>query len=210
MLWVEHAQWGTTSSSPPCAPAASRSSPVGPARRSAGGQRRRPAPADRARRLRIPVGWSLVDEVRELLWNMNPAVLAQAPGWRLDRRRDGYRSRETQKVSLGAAALDDPGYFVLPPCPTRCSRAIPPAGSSTASRSTPCTGRRGARVAQPAGHPAYHPMFKDAPFEFWYPERGEDGASGPGLRCGVAGGRRRHAHRQRHRAHRHERAQPGA
>ncbi len=55
----------------------------------------------------------------------------------------------------------------------------------------------------------YHPMFEDAHFEFWYPARGPIGPlrSG-GLRAGVAGGRRRDAHRQRHGAGGHRASAP--
>ena len=57
----------------------------------------------------------------------------------------------------------------------------------------------------------YHPMFQGANFEWWYPELGDDGKfQRAGFRAVVARRRRRHAYRQRHGAHRHERAQPGA
>ena len=79
-------------------------------------------------------------------------------------------------MSLGAAALDDPGYFVLPPVP-----------NSLFTRDSSCWIFNGVSV-NPMYWPArrreslnllaiyrYHPMFQDAGFEFWYPERGDDG-----------------------------------
>jgi arginine deiminase len=79
-------------------------------------------------------------------------------------------------VSLGAAALDDPGYFVLPPLP-----------NSLFTRDSSCWMYNGVSV-NPMYWPArrkealnllaiyrYHPMFQDAGFDFWYPELGDDG-----------------------------------
>jgi arginine deiminase len=122
------------------------------------------------------VGWSLVEEVRELLWNMNPAVLAKHLVGGLTVGEMDIDIEQLRKVSLGAAALDDPGYFVLPPVP-----------NSLFTRDSSCWIFNGVSV-NPMYWPArrkeslnllaiycYHPMFKDAGFEFWYPERGEDG-----------------------------------
>jgi len=122
------------------------------------------------------VGWSLVDEVRELLWNMNPAVLAKHLVGGLTVSEMDTDLEALRKVSLGAAALDDPGYFVLPPVP-----------NSLFTRDSSCWIFNGVSV-NPMYWPArrkeslnllaiycYHPMFKDAGFEFWYPERGDDG-----------------------------------
>jgi arginine deiminase len=122
------------------------------------------------------VGWSLVDEVREFLWNLKPDVLAKhliggLTVGEMDVDFDALRG-----VSLGAAALDDPGYFVLPPLP-----------NSLFTRDSSCWMYNGVSV-NPMYWPArrkealnllaiyrYHPMFQDAGFEFWYPERGDDG-----------------------------------
>jgi arginine deiminase len=81
-----------------------------------------------------------------------------------------------REISLGAAALDDPGYFVLPPVP-----------NSLFTRDSSCWIFGGVSV-NPMYWPArrmeslnllaiyrYHPLFRDANFEFWYPELGDDG-----------------------------------
>ena len=62
-------------------------------------------------------------------------------------------------------------------CRTATSRAIHLRGSTTASSSTPCTGRHvGSRRSTSRRSTASHPMFKNADFEFWYSrdQEGED------------------------------------
>ncbi|HET9223397.1 MAG TPA: arginine deiminase family protein, partial [Roseiflexaceae bacterium] len=66
------------------------------------------------------VGWSLVDEVREFLAKLQPDVLAKHLVGGLtvgEMEQGGFDLARYRQVSLGAAALDDPGYFVLPPVP---------------------------------------------------------------------------------------------
>ena len=63
------------------------------------------------------VGWSLVDEVREYLWQLKPDVLAKHLVGGLTIGEMDWDFAKLQTVSLGAAALDDPEYFVLPPVP---------------------------------------------------------------------------------------------
>ena len=66
------------------------------------------------------VGWSLTDEVREFLAKMEPDVLAKHLIGGLtagEMEKLGFDLAKTEKVSLGAAALDDPNFFVLPPVP---------------------------------------------------------------------------------------------
>ena len=63
------------------------------------------------------VGWSLVDEVREFLWGMKPDLLAKHLIGGLTVGEMDLDLGKLKQVSLGAAALDDPGYFVLPPVP---------------------------------------------------------------------------------------------
>ena len=122
------------------------------------------------------VGWSLEEEVRELLWKTKPDVLANHLLGGLTVSEMDVDIEKLRKVSLGAAALDDPGYFVLPPVP-----------NSLFTRDSSCWIFDGVSV-NPMYWPArpkeslnllaiycYHPMFKDAGFKFWYPERGEDG-----------------------------------
>ncbi len=122
------------------------------------------------------VGWSLVDEVREVLWQMKPDLLARHLIGGLTVGEMDVDLDALRKVSLGAAALDDPGYFVLPPLP-----------NSLFTRDSSCWMYNGVSV-NPMYWPArrkealnllaiyrYHPMFQDAGFDFWYPERGDDG-----------------------------------
>ncbi len=122
------------------------------------------------------VGWSLVDEVREFLWNLKPDVLAKHLIGGLTVGEMDIDFDALTGVSLGAAALDDPGYFVLPPLP-----------NSLFTRDSSCWMYNGVSV-NPMYWPArrkealnllaiyrYHPMFQDAGFDFWYPELGDDG-----------------------------------
>ena len=57
------------------------------------------------------VGWSLVDEVREFLWELTPDVLAKHLIGGLtagEMERLGFDLAKTERISLAAAALDDP------------------------------------------------------------------------------------------------------
>ena len=122
------------------------------------------------------VGWSLVDEVRSFLDGLKPDMLAKHLIGGLTVGEMDWDFDKLRGVSLGAAALDDPGYFVLPPVP-----------NSLFTRDSSCWIFNGVSV-NPMYWPArrkeslnllaiycYHPMFQDANFEFWYPERGDDG-----------------------------------
>jgi arginine deiminase len=141
------------------------------------------AASDEARRKMIElvaseytVGWSLVDEVRAFLWQMKPDVLAKHLIGGLTVAEMDLDLDQLRGVSLGAAALDDPGYFVLPPVP-----------NSLFTRDSSCWIFNGVSV-NPMYWPArrkealnllaiyrYHPMFQGANFEYWYPELGDDG-----------------------------------
>jgi arginine deiminase len=126
------------------------------------------------------VGWSLMDEVREFLTKMQPAVLAKhlVGGLTVGEMVEmGFDLATFKGISLGAAAVqDDLGYFILPPVP-----------NSLFQRDPSCWIYNGVTV-NPMYWPArrreslnmltiykYHPMFKDGGFEFWYPEQGSDG-----------------------------------
>ena len=66
------------------------------------------------------VGWSLCDEVREYLWNLNPDILAKHLIGGMTISEMGLDLGELRQVSLPAAALHneyDPNFFVLPPLP---------------------------------------------------------------------------------------------
>ena len=126
------------------------------------------------------VGWSLVEEVREFLSKMKPDVLARHLVGGLtvgEMEAGGFDLAKFRKISLGAAAVvDEPGYFVLPPVP-----------NSLFQRDPSCWIYNGVTV-NPMFWPArrreslnmltiyrYHPMFKEAEFDFWYPEQTDDG-----------------------------------
>jgi arginine deiminase len=126
------------------------------------------------------VGWSLVEEVRDFLWKMKPDVLAKHLVGGLttgEMETMGFDMPKFKSISLGAAALDDPGFFIIPPVP-----------NSLFQRDPSCWIYNGVTV-NPMFWPArrreslnmltiyrYHPMFKDAGFEFWYPEQDYDGS----------------------------------
>ena len=126
------------------------------------------------------VGWSLVDEVRSLLSAMKPDTLARhlVGGLTIgEMEAGGFDLARFRQISLGAAAVDDPGFFVIPPVP-----------NSLFQRDPSCWIYDGVTV-NPMYWPArrrealnmltiyrYHPMFQDAGFEFWYPEQNYDGS----------------------------------
>jgi arginine deiminase len=126
------------------------------------------------------VGWSVMDEVREFLAKMKPDVLAKhlVGGLTLGEMvNGGFDLAKYSKISLGAAAaVDEPGYFVIPPVP-----------NSLFQRDPSCWIYNGVTV-NPMYWPArrreslnmltiyrYHPMFQNAGFEFWYPQQTHDG-----------------------------------
>ncbi len=126
------------------------------------------------------VGWSLVDEMRSFLAELKPSVLATHLVGGLtviDLEQHGFDVGQYRQVSLGAAALEDSGYFVIPPVP-----------NSLFQRDPSCWIFNGVTV-NPMFWPArrreslnmltiyrYHPMFQDAGFHFWYPVQGDDDA----------------------------------
>ncbi len=126
------------------------------------------------------VGWSLLDEVREFLMKVEPRVLAThlVGGLTIgEMEAMGFDLPKFRKISLSAAAVDDPGFFVIPPVP-----------NSLFQRDPSCWIYNGVTV-NPMYWPArrrealnmltiyrYHPMFQDAGFEFWYPEASADGS----------------------------------
>jgi arginine deiminase len=122
------------------------------------------------------VGWSLVDEVRETLSNMKPDTLAEHLIGGLTAGEVDVDWGRLKGVSLGAAALDDPDYFLLPPLPnslfTRDSSCWIFGGVSVNPMYWPARRRESLNLL---GIYRFHPMFKDASFEFWYPALGDDG-----------------------------------
>ena len=159
------------------------------------------------------VGWSLVDEIRGPAGRPEARPARQAP----HRRADGRRGRPGPGRRLhgsrsSAPPFEDPSDFILPPLPntlfTRDSSCWIYGGVSINPMYWPARRREAYNVG--AIYRA-HPMFADADFEFWYPP--EWATTRPvrdrRLRPGLARGRRRDADRQRHGAHRHERALAG-
>jgi len=125
------------------------------------------------------VGWSLMDEVRTFLGKLKPADLAKHLVGGLtfgEMEAMGFDLPKFRAISLGAAAVDDPGFFVIPPVP-----------NTLFQRDPSCWIYRGVTV-NPMYWPArrreavnmltiyrYHPMFQGADFTFWYPELKDGG-----------------------------------
>jgi arginine deiminase len=122
------------------------------------------------------VGWSLVDELRDVLWQMKPDVLAKHLIGGLTVAEANLDMAALRSVSLLAAALDDPGTFLLPPVPntlfTRDSSCWIYGGVSVNPMYWPARRREALNLLAIY---RYHPMFRDAAFDYWYPELGDDG-----------------------------------
>jgi len=139
--------------------------------------------SDAARRLIIEqvaseytVGWSLVDEMRAFLWGLKPDTLARHLVGGLTAGETDLDWGKFGKISLHAAALEDLNYFLLPPLP-----------NTLFMRDSSCWIYNGVTV-NPMYWPArrreslnllaiyrYHPLFRDAGFQFWYPPLDEGG-----------------------------------
>jgi len=117
------------------------------------------------------VGWSLMDEIRQFLWGLKPDYLAKHLIGGLTAGETDLDWRKFGRISLYAAALEDLSCFLLPPLP-----------NTLFTRDSSCWIYNGVSV-NPMYWPArrreslnllviyrYHPLFKDAGFEFWYPE----------------------------------------
>jgi arginine deiminase len=122
------------------------------------------------------VGVSLVDEVRAMLWNLKPDVLAKHLIGGLTVAEAGIDLDKFREFSLGAAALDDTSAFILPPLPntlfTRDSSCWIYGGVSINPMYWPARRLEAYNVATIY---RFHPMFADAEFEYWYPHLGDDG-----------------------------------
>jgi arginine deiminase len=122
------------------------------------------------------VGLSLVDEVRSVLGGMKPDVLARHVLGGLTVAESGLNVDTWRSSSLPAAALDDPSMFVLPPLPnslfTRDSSCWIYGGVSINPMFWPA---RRLEAYNVAAIYRYHPMFREAEFEYWYPRLGDDG-----------------------------------
>ena len=122
------------------------------------------------------VGWSACDEVREHLSGLDPQTLAKHLIGGLTVAESNLDLSKLKDVSLIGAALQDAETFVLPPLP-----------NTLFMRDSSCWIFNGVSV-NPMYWPArrrealnmlaiyrYHPMFKDAGFDWWYPELGDEG-----------------------------------
>jgi arginine deiminase len=122
------------------------------------------------------VGLSLMDEVRSLLWDMKPDLLATHLVGGLTVAESGLDRKRLRATSLPAAALEDTSRFVLPPLPntlfTRDSSCWIYNGVSINPMYWPA---RRLEAYNVAAIYRYHPMFADADFEYWYPELGDEG-----------------------------------
>jgi carbamate kinase len=115
------------------------------------------------------VGWTLVDEIRNILWNLTPDQLAKHVIGGLTVDESGIDLEAWRSKSLGAAAIEDTSYFILPPLPntlfTRDSSCWIYGGVSINPMYWPARRLEAYNVGL-----IYraHPMFRDADFEFWY------------------------------------------
>jgi arginine deiminase len=120
------------------------------------------------------VGWSLVDEIREFLWGLPADFLAHHLIGGLTAGETNLDWGKFSQISLSAASLDDMNYFLLPPLPntlfTRDSSCWIYDGVSVNPMYWPA--RRRESLNMYAIY-RYHPMFKDAGFNFWYPQAGD-------------------------------------
>lgn len=116
------------------------------------------------------VGWALVEEMREFLWNLSPDNLARHLIGGLTAGESGIDWGKYRKISLYAAAMEDMNTFLLPPLPntlfTRDSSSWIFEGVSVNPMYWPAR-RRESLNLYAIYH--YHPMFKEAGFEYWYP-----------------------------------------
>jgi arginine deiminase len=118
----------------------------------------------------LTVGWALVDEVRQMLGELAPDVLAKhLVGGMTVAELDPDWPR-WKGVSLIAAAIDDGSTFVLPPLPntlfTRDSSAWIFGGVTVNPMFWPARRREALNLLTIY---RYHPMFKKADWRFWYP-----------------------------------------
>jgi arginine deiminase len=122
------------------------------------------------------VGWSIVDEVRECLTKLDAKTLAKHLIGGLTAGEADLDFDKLRKVSLIGAALDDFETFVIPPVPNtlfmRDSSCWIYDGVSVNPMYWPARRRESLNVLAIY---RYHPMFKDANFNWWYPELADDG-----------------------------------
>ena len=141
------------------------------------------AASDEGRRLVIEqvaseysVGWSLVDEMRQFLWEFRPDELAKHLVGGLTMAETHLDMDQYRPISLAAAAAGSESTFILPPLPntlfTRDSSCWIYDGVSVNPMYWHARRREAINVATIY---RYHPMFAGGGFDFWYPRFDEDG-----------------------------------
>ena len=141
------------------------------------------AASDEGRRLVIEqvaseysVGWSLVDEMRQFLWEFRPDELAKHLVGGLTMAETHLDMDQYRPISLAAAAAGSESTFILPPLPntlfTRDSSCWIYDGVSVNPLYWHARRREAINVATIY---RYHPMFAGGGFDFWYPRFDEDG-----------------------------------
>jgi arginine deiminase len=119
---------------------------------------------------------SLAADVQTMLDGLDPDFLARHLIGGMTVAESGLDLKGLAGRSLIAAAIDDDSTFILPPLPnslfTRDSSCWIYGGVSINPMFWPARRREAYNMAA-----IYrgHPMFRDASFDFWYPELGDDG-----------------------------------
>jgi arginine deiminase len=120
------------------------------------------------------IGWSLVDEIRQFLWDLSPQVLATHLIGGLTAGETTLDWGKFAKISLHGASLQDMNTFLLPPLPntlfTRDSSCWIYDGVSVNPMYWPARRRESLNMLAIY---KYHPMFKNAGFNFWFPVQNE-------------------------------------
>jgi arginine deiminase len=120
------------------------------------------------------VGWSIVDEIREMLEKLPPALLAKHLIGGLTISELDPDWQRLKRTSLLAAANDDPDLFVLPPLPntlfTRDSSAWIFDGVTVNPMFWPARRREALNLLTIY---RYHPMFEGSQAQEWYPGTAE-------------------------------------
>jgi arginine deiminase len=120
------------------------------------------------------IGWSLVDEIRQFLWDLSPQVLATHLIGGLTAGETNLDWGKFAKISLHGASLQDMNTFLLPPLPntlfTRDSSCWIYDGVSVNPMYWPARRRESLNMLAIY---KYHPMFKNAGFNFWFPVQNE-------------------------------------
>jgi arginine deiminase len=120
------------------------------------------------------VGWSMVEPLRAHLYETESRVLAQHLIGGLTKAEIDLDYETLNRTSLEAATASR-NAFVLPPLPnslfTRDSSCWIYNGVSVNPMYWPARRRESINMAAIY---RYHPMFRDADFQFWYPPLGDD------------------------------------